>query len=78
MPIKQNVPIKCLDEQGLELDRQTLMVVTGLGIAGSFAGAKIAKSMPQQTLKKGFGYFLIVMGIYILVRTAPEVLNLAT
>jgi hypothetical protein len=34
--------------------------------------------MPQQTLKKGFGYFLIVMGIYILVRTAPEVLNLAT
>lgn len=67
-----------LEEQGLELDWQTLMVDTGLGIAGCFAGAKIAKSMPQQTLKKGFGYFLIVMGIYILVRTAPEVLNLAT
>ena len=67
-----------LDEQNLELDWQTLMVVTGLGIAGSYAGAKIAKRMPQQTLKKGFGYFLIVMGIYILARTAPEALNLAT
>jgi uncharacterized membrane protein YfcA len=67
-----------LDEQNLELDWQTLMVVTGLGIAGSYAGAKIAKRMPQRTLKKGFGYFLIVMGIYILVRTAPEALNLAT
>ncbi len=67
-----------LDAQNLELDWQTLMVVTGLGIAGSYAGAKIAKRMPQQTLKKGFGYFLIVMGIYILARTAPEALNLAT
>jgi uncharacterized membrane protein YfcA len=32
-----------LDEQGLELDWQTLMVDTGLGIAGCFAGAKSRK-----------------------------------
>jgi len=54
------------------------MIVTGLGIVGSFAGAKIANRMPKDKLKKGFGFFLIVMGIYILVRSVPEVLELAT
>jgi uncharacterized membrane protein YfcA len=47
-------------------------------IASMMSGARIAKRMPQQTLKKGFGYFLIVMGINVLARTALEVLNLAT
>jgi hypothetical protein len=67
-----------LDQQNLELDWKTLMIVTGLGIVGSFAGAKIANRMPKDKLKKGFGFFLIVMGIYILVRSVPEVLELAT
>jgi uncharacterized membrane protein YfcA len=66
-----------LEAQNLELDWRTLMIVTGLGIIGSFAGAKIANRMPQDKLKRGFGYFLIVMGIYILARSAPEALGLA-
>jgi len=66
-----------LDQQDLQLDWQTLMIVTGLGIVGSYAGAKIANRMPQDKLKKGFGYFLIVMGIYILARSMPDVLELA-
>jgi len=68
--------IDVLNQQNLELDWQTLMIVTGLGVAGSFAGAKIANRVPQGKLKKGFGYFLIVMGIYILARSAPEVMEL--
>ena len=67
-----------LEQQNLELDWKTLMLVTGLGVVGSYAGAKIANRMPQDKLKKGFGFFLIVMGIYILVRSVPEVLELAT
>lgn len=65
-----------LDEQNLQLDWQTLLLVTALGIAGSFVGARVARQMPQQKLKQGFGLFLIVMGIYILVRTAPQVMQL--
>lgn len=65
-----------LDEQNLQLDWDTLLVVTGLGIAGSFAGAHFASRLPQATLKKGFGLFLIVMGIYILARSLPEALGL--
>lgn len=66
-----------LDRQNLELDWQALLLVTGLGIAGSFAGAKVAHRMPQHRLKKGFGLFLIVMGIYILYRSLPEALGIA-
>jgi uncharacterized membrane protein YfcA len=67
--------IDVLNEQNLQLDWPTILLVTGLGIAGSFLGARIAKKMPQQRLKQGFGYFLVVMGLYILVRTAPDVLQ---
>ena len=64
-----------LEKQNLQLDWNTLLIVTGLGIAGSFAGAHFANRLPQHTLKKGFGYFLIVMGIYILARSLPEALG---
>ena len=66
-----------LAQQNLELDWQTLLLVTGLGIAGSFAGSHFAKRVPQDKLKRGFGYFLIVMGIYILIRSVPTVLGLS-
>lgn len=48
-----------------------------LAIVGSVAGAKIANRMPRKSLQRGFGYFLVVMGIYILARSVPEVLQLA-
>ena len=65
-----------LDQQSLTLDWNTLLLVTGLGIAGSFGGSYLAKRLPQDKLKTGFAYFLIVMGIYILVRSAPAALGL--
>jgi uncharacterized membrane protein YfcA len=68
--------IDVLDEQNLQLDWPTLLLVTALGIAGSFVGARVARQMPQQKLKQGFGLFLIVMGVYILFRTAPQVMQL--
>lgn len=64
-----------LSQQSLSLDWPTLLLVTGLGIAGSFAGSHFAKRVPQEKLRKGFGYFLIVMGAYILVRSAPAALG---
>ena len=69
--------IDVLEEQNLSLDWPTLMLVTVLGIIGSYAGARIAGRMPQDKLKRGFGYFLILMGIYILARSGPEALGLA-
>jgi uncharacterized membrane protein YfcA len=67
-----------LAQQSLSLDWPTLIVVTALGIGGSFAGSYLARKVSQQKLKASFGYFLIVMGIYILWRSAPAALGLST
>lgn len=67
-----------LEQQSLALDWSTLLLVTGLGIAGSFAGSYFAKRVPQDKLKSWFGYFLIIMGLYILMRSAPVALGLTT
>ena len=64
-----------LDQQSLSLDWRTLFLVTGLGIAGSFAGSHFAQRVPQKKLKRWFAYFLIIMGIYILSRSAPAALG---
>ncbi len=61
-----------LDTQNLSLDWPTLLVVSALGIGGSFIGAKLVNRLPQDTLKKSFGVFLIIMGLYILARSAPD------
>lgn len=63
-----------LDQQGLSLDWQVLALVTGLGIAGSFVGNALATRLPQAQLKRLFGYFLILMGLYILARSLPGAL----
>ncbi len=65
-----------LESQSLSLDWNALGVVTALGVAGSFVGARLAKRLDQETLRKWFGIFLIVMGLYILGRSAPSILEL--
>ena len=66
-----------LESRSLELDWATLCVVTALGITGSIAGSKLARRLPKDKMKRGFGWFLIVMGIYILARSGPAALGIA-
>jgi uncharacterized membrane protein YfcA len=65
-----------LHQQNLELDWAVIGLVTVLGIAGSFFGNMLATRLPQRKLQNVFGVFLIVMGTYILARSAPAVLGL--
>lgn len=67
-----------LDAQSLTLDWRVLGIVTALGIAGSVVGSKLAKRMPQRKLRRFFGGFLIVMGLFILARSAPQLAGLVT
>lgn len=64
-----------LGDQDLSLDWPVLALVTVLGIAGSIAGSRLARRVQQDRLKRWFGYFLIVMGIYILARSLPGALG---
>jgi uncharacterized membrane protein YfcA len=42
--------------------------VTGLAIIGIVAGNYLSKKIDGDKLKTGFGWFVLVMGIYILIK----------
>ena len=50
------------------MDWTLLLTVTALAIAGIFIGNKLSKKVSADSLKKGFGWFVLVMGIYIIVK----------
>lgn len=56
------------DLSNYAMDWALLLPVTGLAIAGIFIGDALSKKMDGQKLKKGFGWFVLVMGIYIIIK----------
>lgn len=48
------------------MDWTLLLSVTILAIAGIFIGDKLSKKIDGNKLKKGFGWFVLVMGLYII------------
>jgi uncharacterized protein len=50
------------------LDWLLLGSVTALAIAGIFVGNRLSRNIDGEKLKKAFGYFVLVFGIYILVK----------
>jgi uncharacterized membrane protein YfcA len=45
-----------------------LISISLIAIAGIFLGGLLSKKLPGEHLKKGFGWFVLTMGIYILVK----------
>jgi uncharacterized protein len=45
-----------------------LLLFTLLAIVGIFAGSRIAEKIPNASLKKGFGWFVLLMSIYIIAK----------
>lgn len=62
------------DDPTIHLDWKIIGVMILLGGLGSLIGNKIANKVPQDKLKMIFGGFLIVMGIYILVKSLPQLI----
>lgn len=57
------------DLQGNEVIDWTLLgIFTAFAVAGIFIGILLSKKIPGQKLKKGFGWFVLVMGIYIIIK----------
>ena len=51
-----------------KIDWPFLLQFTALSILGIFLGTYLAKYVPGEKLKKAFGWFVLVMGIYIISR----------
>jgi len=50
------------------MDWTLLLSVSGLAIAGIFIGNALSKKISADGLKKGFGWFVLVMGCYIIIK----------
>jgi uncharacterized membrane protein YfcA len=57
-----------VSENAANMDWVLLSVVTGLAIIGIFIGNQLSKKVDGAALKKGFGWFVLVMGIYIIIK----------
>jgi hypothetical protein len=54
------------DIQNMNIDWVFLLVFTGLSIVGIFIGMYLNKFIDGKKLKKAFGWFVLLMGIYII------------
>lgn len=50
------------------IDWRFLFIITAIAIAGIFIGGAIGKKIRGEKLKKGFGWFVLIMGIYIILK----------
>lgn len=57
--------IDVLAKQDLYMNWELILIFSGIGAVGSLLGNKAGEKVPQQSLKIGFGYLLIIMGVYI-------------
>jgi uncharacterized membrane protein YfcA len=54
------------DVENLEIDWSFLLVFTSISVIGIFLGIYLSNFIEGKKLKKGFGWFVLVMGIYII------------
>lgn len=54
------------DISNLEIDWKFLLIFTSISIIGIFIGVYTSKYISDRKLKKGFGYFTLIMAIYII------------
>jgi uncharacterized membrane protein YfcA len=51
-----------------QMDWSLLLSITALAIVGIFIGNSLSKKISAESLKKGFGWFVLLMGIYIIIK----------
>ncbi|QQS42583.1 MAG: sulfite exporter TauE/SafE family protein [Acidobacteriota bacterium] len=55
-------------QTGREIDWLFLVTFTGFSIVGIFVGTRLTRKIDGKKLKKGFGWFVLAMGIYMILR----------
>jgi uncharacterized membrane protein YfcA len=56
------------DVQNQTLDWNFLGIISIFTIIGSFVGTALSKKVPSEKLKPAFGYFVMIMGIFIFIK----------
>lgn len=56
----------------VSLDWPLVLAVTAAALVGALIGARLTSVVPEQALRKGFGVFVLVMGVFILYQELPD------
>ena len=56
----------------VSLDWPVVLSVTAAALVGAMVGARLTSVVPEQTLRKGFGVFVLVMGFFVLSQELPS------
>ena len=56
------------DIGNVSMDWKLILVVASIAIVGIIIGGSLSKKIDGDKLKKGFGWFVLVMGIYIIIK----------
>ena len=59
----------------VSLDWPLVLGVTAAALAGSFVGARAAARIPADNLRRGFGWFVVVMAVFMLAQEVPPLLG---
>ncbi|MEU4263139.1 sulfite exporter TauE/SafE family protein [Streptomyces sp. NPDC025273] len=51
---------------GVEIDWRLALIVTAAAVIGSLVGGRLAGRIPQDALRKAFGWFVVTMGVFVL------------
>lgn len=55
----------------VSLDWPLVGAVTAAAVVGSFVGVRLTSVVPEKALRKGFGYFVLLMGAFVLSQELP-------
>ena len=50
------------------IDWKFLIIISLIAVAGIFIGGALGKKIESHKLKKGFGWFVLIMGVYIIIK----------
>jgi len=53
---------------GIKMNYQLLFTITAIAIVGMLIGTQLSKKIDGAKLKPAFGWFVLVMGIYIITK----------
>jgi len=59
----------------VSLDWPVVLAVTATAIVGSFIGTALVGRIPERTLRKSFGVFVLVMGAVVLAEEIPRIVG---
>ena len=67
--------LQVLEAKGVALDWRTLLLIAAIGMVGSLAGNRLGRRLPQSSLRRLFGIFLVVMGLFVAADAGPRLMH---